>query len=103
MARTVIQISYNTQIDTAIKKAEQILVQNKFNKTIENNEEIWKKGTGFLTAVQFIKTEFAQDSMTISAWVKTGLGGSEMDLGGFVGAVPKKSLMKVVEQIKVSV
>lgn len=56
-----------------------------------------------MSGVKFIKTEFSQNSLTLYGWVKTGLGGPEMDLSGFALAVPKKSVMKVIEQIKMSV
>jgi hypothetical protein len=80
-----------------------ILVQNRFKRISYNGEEVWKKGTGLLTAMQYIKVEYGPGCIILSAWVQVGVGsvgGGEMDLKGVVAAVPKKSLMKVIEQIK---
>ena len=71
--------------------------------TINSGENVWKKGTGFLTAMQFIKIDFSSNEFTISALVQAGLGsvgGNEMDLTGVVAAIPKKLLLNVIEQIK---
>ncbi len=72
-------------------------------KKIKTGESVWKNGTGLMTAMKFIKVEYAQNNITISAWVQTGVGnvgGNEMDLTGFVAAIPKKQLLKVIEEIK---
>ena len=93
MARTKIVVQYN-----------KILSSNGFKEiTINTGENVWKKGTGMLTAMQFIKLEFSQKEFVIYAWVQMGLGdlgGSEMDLTGFVAAIPKKQLINIIEQIK---
>lgn len=64
-----------------------------------------EKGTGLLTAMQYIKIEFTDTTLIVSGWVQAGVGsagGNEMALNGIVAAVPKKSVMKVIEQIKAS-
>ena len=41
--------------------------------------------------------------MRISGWVQIGVGsvgGKERDLKGFVGAIPKKSVLNTIEKIK---
>ncbi len=103
MARTIINLNYNCSFDEAFNKISSVLVQNGFKKQERNGEEFWKKGSGIMTAMQFIKVDFSEGEVIISAWVQSGigsLGGSEMDLTGFVAAAPKKSLMKVIEKIK---
>ena len=53
--------------------------------------------------MQYIKIEFEENLLIVSGWVQSGLGnkgGSEMALNGVVAAVPKKSVMKVIEEIK---
>ena len=90
MARTKTVVQYDCEFEQ---------VQN----TINTGENVWKKGTGMLTAMQFIKLEFSQKEFVIYAWVQMGLGdlgGSEMDLTGFVAAIPKKQLINIIEQIK---
>ena len=92
MARTVINLNYNCSFEDAF---------NRFKNQEKNGEEYWKKGTGLMTAMQFIKLEFSDGALTLSAWVQAGIGsfgGSEMDLSGVTAAIPKKSLMNVIEK-----
>lgn len=103
MSRTVFNVNYNCDFESANNTISNILTENGFKLINRNGEEVWKKGTGMMTAMQFVKVEFDSNVAVLSAWVQAGLGnagGSEMDLTGFVGAVPKKSLMKILEKIK---
>ena len=71
-----------------------------------HGETVWKKGTGAMTAMQYIKLEYGQGSVTLYGWVQAGLGdvgGKEMDLKGFFGAMPKQSLLKVIKKIQAAV
>ncbi|MGN0459483.1 MAG: hypothetical protein ACI4HL_01070 [Ruminococcus sp.] len=105
MARTTIKLAYKDNADKAYKTATSILMENGFKEISRNGETVWKKGTGLLSAMKFVKLELDENSIILSAWVQAGLGsagGSEMALDGVVLAVPKKSLMKVIEQIKFS-
>ena len=106
MSRSTFNIGYNRPFGEVQNNINNVLVQNGFKKTNINSEEVWKKGTGLLTAMQFIKIEFSENELIVSAWIKVGVGSltaGEQDLSGVVGAVPKKSLMKVVEKIKLSI
>ncbi|MGM9537510.1 MAG: hypothetical protein ACI3VN_04180 [Candidatus Onthomonas sp.] len=104
MARTNIKVRYSCGFEAAESKVIRILVQNGFKlTTIKSGEDVWKKGVGIMTAMQYIKVEFSSDEVILSAWVQAGVGsvgGSEMDLTGFVAALPKKQLLKVLEEIK---
>lgn len=104
MARTTIVTQSNYKFEQAENIINNILSKNGFKQTtINSGENVWKKGTGFLTAMQFIKIDFSSNEFTISAWVQAGLGsvgGNEMDLTGVVAAIPKKQLLNVIEQIK---
>ena len=104
MARTKMNVPFKCDFDDAQKRINRILTGEGFHETtIKTGENVWKKGTGMLTAMQFIKVEFASNQAVIYAWVQTGIGnigGSEMDLKGFVAALPKRMLMKVLEKIK---
>ena len=94
MARTTIVTQSNCKFEQAENIINNILSKNGFKQTtINSGENVWKKGTGFLTAMQFIKIDFSSNEFTISAWVQAGLGsvgGNEMDLTGVVAAIPKK-------------
>lgn len=103
MARTVFNVNYNCDFEKANNIISNILINKGFKQTNYNGEEVWKKGNGIMTGMQFVKVEFDSNTVVLSAWIQVGLGnvgGNEMDLTGFVGAVPKKSLMKVLEKIK---
>lgn len=104
MARTTINVPFRCNFSEAEKTINSILLNNGFHQTTLNSgENVWKKGTGLMTAMQFVKVEFSSGEAVLSAWVQAGigsLGGSEMDLTGIVAAIPKKSLMKVLSQIK---
>lgn len=103
MARTTIKIQYTLpfqQVDGNIKT---ILSQEGYKEINRNNELVWKKGTGLLTAMQYIKVEYGNDCVNISGWIQSGIGnigGKEMDLNGVFGAMPKKSVLKVISKIQ---
>ena len=104
MARTTIVTQFNCKFEQAENIINNILSKNGFKQTtINSGENVWKKGTGFLTAMQFIKIDFSSNEFTISAWVQAGLGsvgGNEMYLTGVVASIPKKKLLNVIEKIK---
>lgn len=105
MARTTLNIRYTCDYERANKIITGILTANGYKQINYMNESVWKNGTGLMTAMKYIKVDFNTDSVSLSGWVCTGVGsvsGSEMDLSGFVGALPKKQVMKVLERIKVS-
>lgn len=103
MPRTTIQVEYDLTHQEANKRIESTLSRKGFKLIDYNGESVWKKGTGVLTAMQYVKIEYFQGGATISAWVQAGLGsvgGSEMDLTGFIAGMPKKMLLTVLEEIQ---
>ena len=66
------------------------------------DELVWKKGTGFATAMKFIKLEYQPNMLIISGWICPGmftLTICEVSLkSGLYAAIPKKSCMKVVQK-----
>lgn len=105
MARTIINLPLRNSVDESYNTTVNILQANSFKEVSYNGETVWKKGTGLLTAMQYIKIEFTDTTLVVSGWVQAGVGsvgGNEMALNGIVAAVPKKSVMKVIEQIKAS-
>ena len=103
MARTIINLPLRNSVDESYNTTVNILQANGFKEVSYNGETVWKKGTGLLTAMQYIKIEFTDTTLVVSGWVQAGsVGGNEMALNGIVAAVPKKSVMKVIEQIKAS-
>lgn len=75
-------------------------------KTYKKNEIVWKKGTGLLTAMHFIKLDYQPNMLIVSGWICSGIGSltfGEMDLSGVVAVVPKKSVQKTVDKIVAAV
>ena len=99
MARTTIKANYSNF--NGLQNRLSHLLQSKGYKNInENNENVWKCGIGFLTAIKYIKIEFAgNNTLLISGWIRPAFG-SEQDLTGIVGAIPKKQVMTVIGEIQ---
>ena len=90
----------------AAQTAAQILSQNGFKPHEYKGESVYKKGTGLATAMQYVKLAPTADSLFVQGWVVMGIGDigiNEMDLDGVMGALPKKSLKKVLDKIQAAV
>ncbi len=104
MARTQIQIPFQKPLDEARELTEKFLDAQGFHPYPQYGEGVWKKGTGMATAMQYMELAFTPGVLEVSAWVQAGVGsanlGKEMGLDGFVAIVPKRSLKKVIEELK---
>lgn len=99
MARTIVEVNYSNFEDTR-NKIVNLLQKNGYKNITENNENVWKCGIGFLTAMKYIKIEFAPNmTLVISGWVRPVLG-SEQSLDGVVCCIPKRQVMSVINQIQ---
>lgn len=99
MARTTIQAQY-TNFDGLQVRLSALLQSKGYKNITENNENVWKCGVGFLTAMKYIKIEFAENhTLLISGWVRVVAGG-EQNLTGLVAALPKKQVMNVIKEIQ---
>lgn len=104
MSRSTFVIPFQCNFDEAQEKIETVLRNEGFDfQTINSGEQVWRKGSNMLGNIRNIKVEYATNQIKLSAWVQIGLGRSgseEMDLQGFVLALPKKQLLTVIEKIK---
>lgn len=102
--RSEVYLSCNVPPSQAVQIAEQILTQNGFKPRNCRGEDVWRRGTGMLTAVQFVKVAAFDDVLGIQAWVLLlgvgDVGLREQCLDGYVDWISKKLLFKVVEQIQ---
>lgn len=107
MARSTFEIKFSCGHEQAKQQIEAILRQKNFHlETLKTGETVWKCGVGLLTAMKFIKVEYGNQRISLSAWVQVGIGstgGREMALDGFTAAIPKKQLMKTIEEIKCAI
>lgn len=104
MSRTIENIPYRSDFPTIKNRIDSFLSGNGFTLTqIKTGETVWKKGTGLMTAMQFVKVEYGNGNITLSAWVSTGVGNftaNEMSLDGITAVAAKKPLKNLLTQLK---
>ena len=102
--RTEYVANYNCSVERVRFAINAFMIEKEFEPMQYLDEEVYKKGDGWLMARKFIKCTINDDNtVTIEGWVGTGIGnsvGSEMNLQGFMGAVPKKELTKDIEELR---
>lgn len=106
MARTVITMNFQNHLELVDQAVREVLIGDGYKEINRNNEVVWKKGTGMMTAMHFIKLEYDKNVLNVYGWVQTGIGsvgGKEQELKGFVASIPKKSVLKTVDKIRVVV
>jgi len=103
MARTRICAPYTADYKTVSSYVERFLIDEGFSPKDYHGEQVWKKGTGIATAMQYVKLEYTENGAVIYAWIQAGVGnvgGKEMDLTGIYGAVPKRNLLKRIQKLE---
>jgi len=100
MARSIFKFPYNSP-EKSQNIVHNILVSNGYRQSIENNEVVWEKGSVWLTGKRCIKVEFGTNELIVSGWIDSGF--SETQLSGFGGSYAKGKIIKVIEQIKLSI
>lgn len=99
MARTTISVKYSNS-DGLMNSLSSLLQSKGYKNITENNENVWKCGVGFLTAMKYIKIEFSENNtLLISGWIRP-IAGSEQDLNGVVAVIPKKQVMNVINEMQ---
>lgn len=101
--RTILVLGYSKDAAKTKFDAETVLMKNGYKQVDYKGEQVWKKGTGMMTAMEFIKIEYSPSYLTIYGWTQIGVGKaglSEMSLDGIVGILPKKAVMRVIDEIK---
>lgn len=103
VSRTIVAYQYNGNVRQNQSRIEQFLYQSGFDPIqIQTGEWVWKKGTGMMAAMQFLKIEYQPWQIVVSAWVSPGLGNatvSEMDLEGFFAIAAKKPLRNLLSTL----
>lgn len=103
MSRTAVNVPLNKDANQLHEQIKQILTADGYKeKKYKKGEIVWKKGTGFLTAMHFIKLDYQPNMLVVSGWISSGIGGltlGEQALTGVVGVIPKKSVQKTIDKI----
>lgn len=101
--RTTITVRVAGPMQPALAAVEQILTKANFGLHDYEGESVWKKGTGFATAMKYIKLMPLQGNLLmIQGWVKVGMadkGLHEMSLEGILAAIPKKTVNDTIDKI----
>ena len=97
----------NFQVSRPDEQVRQIVMdylgREGFTYTTTKGEPVWKKGSGFLAAPQFMKVECQNGAVHLEAWLKyallPGVYVGEMGLKGFFGVAIKKMLKSLVDTL----
>ena len=104
MARYVEKIDFVGEKEELKNQIEQYLMMSKFYPKVVKGEHVFQKGSGWLVAPVFIKLEYLDDSIILSAFMKTvllpGVYLGESGIDGFYGALPKQQLKENVAMIQ---
>ena len=102
--RTEYVANYNCSQERVRFAINAFMIEKEFAPMKYLDEEVYKKGDGWLMARKFIKYTINDDNtVTLEGWIATGVGKSvvtEMNLKGFLAGVPKQQLIKDIEQLK---
>lgn len=98
MSRSCFSFNY-TSFEKTKKIIETELKNSGYSNKNENGENVWKCGTGILTAMKYIKIEFSENQeVKIYGWIRP-MASSEQNLEGIIGALPKKQVLNVIKKI----
>ena len=103
MSRTIRRISFNGDQKETEERIHDFLVQEDYREISYDREIVWKKGTGIMSAMHYIKIEFKKNELVISGWVRIGIGdaaGKEQALSGILGMEPKKAVLKTIKELE---
>lgn len=100
MSRTQVVLKCNDK-DNASRIIEQILDSKRYDHVRKDNEDYWKQGVGVTQSPKFIRYYFDQDNVILEGWVSNF--GKESNLEGFIGALPKNSCRKVLNEIRYNI
>ncbi|MFR2561387.1 MAG: hypothetical protein ACLS8R_00660 [Anaeromassilibacillus sp.] len=92
MSRYIADYTINKPDDLIKFIAEDFLTKEGFRQTVYKGETVWKKGVGAVSAPQFIKLQYGQETH-LEAWIKS----LEHGVTGFYGALPKSELNSRVQ------
>ena len=103
MSRYIVDMNTGKPDDFIRFVSEDYFVKEGFKQELRDGEVIWRKGSGWLTAPQFIKLLYQNGQVHLEAWLKypvlPGVFVGEMGVTGFFAALPKGMLKSSVDTL----
>ena len=103
MSRYVIELPVNKSPEQIADITARYMSAQGFMLAAVKDEQVWKKGDGFLVAPQLVSVKTIAGSVKVEAWIKFALLPfvfvGEMGLDGFFGAIPKGMLRDKVTML----
>ncbi len=94
---------FEVKVENSKKTSEFIvsyLNNNGYYLVNEKDEDVYKKGVGFWTAMKYIKVEVVDaENINLYGFIRPAFG-NEQDLSGFVACIPKKQVSDVICKLK---
>ena len=82
---------------------QKVLTDEGYQLMLENNEHVWKCGSGAVIAMRYIKFDFVdQTTVHITGWIKSTIG-PEQCLDGYINGYPKKQVRKTIQNIQAAI
>lgn len=104
MARYCNRLPFYGDPQMAFNQIYQMLTASGFKYIQYQNENVFRKGTGTLTAPTFVKVTFYGQTVQVEAWLKyalfPGVFVGELGMTGFVGCAVKGTMKNAVRQIE---
>lgn len=98
--RSIFDARTNLSAEQARSVVNSFMKKNKFKQKNYKGKQIFQKGVGFWTAARYIDVSYEDNGLVhISAWIKPFIIGSEQNLDGVVGIIPKRALKALVEKL----
>lgn len=83
-------------LNPVLNQVQSYLTSEGFKIKEYKGQQVWKKGSGFLTAPQYIAVTCAADHVRVEAFLRMpilpGIYAGETGIDGFYGAIPKQML-----------
>ena len=102
--RTPYTVEYKCSKERVQFAIDVFMKENEYDLLKYNDEDVYKKGSGWWLARRFIKCTVNDDNtVLIEGWISQGMGNAastEIALTGFYGAWPKKILIGEIEELK---
>ncbi len=96
MSRTIMEYQLNKPDDFIQFVANDFLMKEGFQLVNYKGEQVWKRGTGMITAPSYVKFLYGGGKIHIEAWIRS-MG--EQDLNGAMAAIPKSQLRSRVDRL----